>query len=242
MGDATNGSATAASKHLPGFALDQRTLILLASAVLIAPGLLNGLYIEPLYEASRLAYWAADALQYLALPVVVAILLIKQGRLRPKDWGFNPWRNRRGPLDYAALCLFVCFMYWLAYFPVRAAAYGFLSTYAPAFGNWTAVPQAFWPHLLVVAYYSVSAALVEEVAYRGLPWLYLSRFTFKRGKTALYVLSTSILFAAAHSEQGPHGVIAALSLGIIAAALYSEFQDLWPFAIAHIATDLVSFW
>lgn len=242
MADASNGATIAASRRIPGFALDQRTLILLASAVLIAPGLLNGLYTEPLYEASRLAYWAADALQYVALPIAVAVLLIKRARLRPGDWGFKPWRNRHGPLDYAALYLLICFMYWLAYVPVRTAAYAYLWKYAPAFGNWTAIPKAFWPHLLVVSYYSVSAGLVEEVAYRGLPWLYLSRFRFKRGKTALYVLSTSILFAAAHSEQGPHGVIAALSLGMVAAALYAEFRDLWPFVAAHVFTDLVSFW
>lgn len=93
-----------------------------------------------------------------------------------------------------------------------------------------------------MSYYSISAGLVEEVAYHGLPWLYWSRFTFKRGKTFLYVLSTSILFAAAHSEQGPHGVVAAFSLGVVAAALYAEFQDLWPFVVAHIVTDLVSYW
>lgn len=133
MGDATNGDSSTGSKHTARLALDQRTLILLTSAALIAPGLLNALYMEPLYEASHAAYWTADILQYAALPFAVATVLIRRGRLRPSDWGFRPWRNRRGQLDYAALFLFVGFMYWLAYVPVRDAAYGFLWKYAPPF-------------------------------------------------------------------------------------------------------------
>jgi len=238
MGDA----ASSASTHAPKTALDQRSAILLASAVLIAPGLLNALYMEPLYEASRAGYWLADSLQYAVLPAGVAWLLMTRARVRPVEWGFRPWRARRGPLDYAALFLLICFLYWLAYEPVRKVAYAHLWRGAPAFGSWTAIPKAFWPHLLVVMYYSVSAGLVEEVAYRGLPWLYLSRFTFRRGKTPLYVLSTSLLFAAAHSEQGPHSVIAAFSLGVVSAMLYAGFQDLWPFVVAHIVTDVISFW
>ena len=129
-----------------------------------------------------------------------------------------------------------------AYRPVEVIAYGFLWPYAGTFSAAAMLPESGLRRIPGVLYLSITAGLVEEAVFRGLPWLYLSTFAHFRRRVPVYVISTFLLFSLVHSEQGPHGMLAALSFGIAAAILYLKIRNLWPIAIGHVATDVIGFW
>jgi membrane protease YdiL (CAAX protease family) len=114
--------------------------------------------------------------------------------------------------------------------------------YADAQATYDAIPKGmFVPHLLVATYMSASAAVVEEIAYRALPWLYFREAMAPRWRRTAYVWVTSAVFAACHSEQGPGGVIAAFWFGVVAARLYTRFGSLWPVILGHFVFDMIVF-
>jgi membrane protease YdiL (CAAX protease family) len=121
-------------------------------------------------------------------------------------------------------------------------SFHFFWPYAGGFGYSLLVPESFLPKIGVVLYLSATAALVEEAVFRGLPWFYFSMVRPNRKPITLYILSTSFLFSAIHCEQGPQGMIAVFSLGIVSALLYVKIQNLWPFVIGHFIMDVISFW
>src|SRR6185436_12249447 len=79
------------------------------------------------------------------------------------------------------------------------------------------LPAAWGPRLLVAMYMAASAALVEEVVFRALPWLYVREVVAPRWRTTVYLVASTALFAMIHAEQGPAGIIAAAWFGAVAA-------------------------
>jgi len=223
------------------FPLDRRSTVLLAIFPPVALGLLNDLYLLPLYECAPALYWAADAFQYLVVPVIVYIFLVRIARISPAEFGFRKFSRDTRLIDSVGEVVFVTVMFWVSYTPVSRIAYRFLWKYAPAFSVGGLIPHGGTGRLLAVTYLSLTAAFVEETVFRGLPWLYFSLAVPRSSRASWYVLTTSVLFAATHSEQGPAGVVAAFSLGLIAAMLYTRIQNLWPFVIGHFVTDMLAF-
>jgi membrane protease YdiL (CAAX protease family) len=223
-------------------AIDRRSLVALAIFPSLALGLLDDLYLGPLYQRGDMWFWAADFAQFVIVPALVVFLLIKIGSITPRNYGFRPFALDTHTVDIVGLCLFMCVVYWLSYEPVKRIASSFLSPYTGTFDYNSSLPQSPWMRIPLVLYFSLTAAFVEEAVYRGLPWLYFSLFNPGRRKVAGYVVSTSLLFSAIHSEQGLPGMLAALSLGVVAAMMYAKIQNLWPFVAAHFVTDLISFW
>ena len=84
---------------------------------------------------------------------------------------------------------------------------------------------------------ALSAALSEEVVYRGYFVRVLSRFT---GRTSLAVLGQAVLFALAHGEQGGSTMLRffvyAVGLGVLAV----KRGSLVPAIVAHAGVDLLA--
>jgi hypothetical protein len=218
----------------------QRQLLLATSFPIIAVSLLNGLWLDALYRTSPLAFWAADVSHFVILPLIgVAVLGVFAG-IWPRQYGFHSFERDLSPLAIVGLLAFITFLYWLCYSPVRDLAYRSLWQSA-GYSYELMLPK--WPpyRLLTTVYMSVSAGFVEEAVFRSLPWLYFSMRFPNRRFVGLYVFTTSIVFAAIHWEQGPHGVIAAFSVGVMAAVMYSKLRNIWPFVFAHFATDVAAF-
>jgi membrane protease YdiL (CAAX protease family) len=91
-------------------------------------------------------------------------------------------------------------------------------------------------------YLAITAGIVEEIFFRGLPFLYvIERFPAKI-PTGTYVVTTALLFGAIHWENGGHEVVATFIYGVFAAAFYLKLRDLWPLIGAHALIDVWGFW
>jgi len=222
--------------------VEKRIVIALAIFPPLALGLLNDIYLEPLYRRYPLWFWVVDITQFVVVPALVLVFLVRAGSITPRDYGFGPFAKGPRTAEDVGLCVFMCAVFWLAYEPIKLLGYRFLWPHVGTFGYGSVLPESFFPRLGIVFYFSATAALVEESLFRGLPWLYLSQLRLRRHRVPIYVFSTSLLFAAIHSEQGPHGILATFSLGLVAAMLYARIQNLWPFVVGHFVTDIASFW
>jgi membrane protease YdiL (CAAX protease family) len=222
--------------------LDRRSTLLLAIFPSLAIGLLNQFYLELVYRQGHVWYFLADAGQWVVTPILVWLFVLRPAWIKPKDFGLRlPILGDR-PFESVVLFLLVSVLLWFTYGTVRDISYYIFWPYAGTFGYEDAIPKSFPWNILVVTYYALTAAFVEEVVFRGLPWAYFSIAVPQPRRKFWYVTVTSILFAATHSEQGPHGMIAALSFGIVAAMLYTHLKDLWPLVFGHFFVDLISFW
>lgn len=209
----------------------RQPLLLAAILPSIALGLLNGLYLPALAGVRPALYWSADVLQFVVVPAVAFGLLTRRGGFHPRELGFNRINPHGSWARTIGIVVLVTVSYWVAYEPVLALARSFFASTEASVPFVDVLPQSQPWRWLAVLYASGSAALVEETVFRSIPWRYFS--SRLRSPRIPYILVTSFLFAAIHSEQGLPAVIAAGSLGIVAAVLYTRIQNVWPFVVAH---------
>jgi len=214
----------------------RRQALLGAIFPVAALSLLNGFYKAPLHRAGPAWYWLADALQFVAVPLLCAWLLLRPAGIDARALGLRPERHavRLSPGSLLFTSAFLALITWPA---VRLAAYGW--EYGDVMPQ--VLPTAWWPRLLVAVYMAVTAALVEEVAFRALPWLYVQEVVAPRWRKLVFLVGSTFLFAMIHAEQGPAGVLASGWFGWMAAAFYVRFRSLWPCVLAHFAVDLLAF-
>lgn len=202
-------------------------------------GLLNGLYGPPLARTYPTWYWLSDALQFLVVPVCIAVALFKVDGLRPADYGFRRFGSNDGHWRFLKTAGLVTFLYWLSYEPVKYLAQTYFGQLAGNALFVDALPETQPLHFIFVFYACATAALVEEPVFRSIPWLYfLKEYS---SPVTPYVLTTSTLFAAIHWEQGVPGMLAAGTLGVVAAVLYTRIQNVWPFVVAHFVSGIWSY-
>ena len=219
-----------------------RHLVLLAAAPTITIELLNGFYLEPAYRFSPSLFWALDLLQFVVVPLVSLWALAKFGRVRPRDFGL-----RRFGKEYDFISLGILFFYVTVAFIVSyklGIIFGPNAAWLPPskFGYGYAISRI--PELkpALVLYLALTASFVEEIMFRGLPFLYLSKFESGSRFFRTYILASSVLFGLVHWENGLREVFAAFVVGVCAAFIYTKIQNLWPLVVAHAATDVVGFW
>lgn len=215
-----------------------RTAILVAAFPTIGVLLLNGFWNEPLYRASTTAFWLADGVSHVVVPALMLIWLAVRHDLKPRDYGLARWRGERGELF--GLTFLAVGLFWVSYKPV-ATFFGHLLqsegvpvTYADV------MPTQASARLFVAVYFSLSAAVFEEVMYRGLPHLYFMR-GWGAARPGLYLLCSTVLFGMAHWENGVHEIFGTACLGLFACALYLKIRTLWPLIGAHFVVNMVSF-
>jgi membrane protease YdiL (CAAX protease family) len=220
--------------------LSRREAVLIAASLPVSVAVLNEYWLYYLHAHHPIFFWAADIAQFVVLPACCFAFLSRHA-VRPADFGFKPLSPVLGPLDGVATIAVASSIFWLSYWPIRQLAWRLLWKFGGDFGFNLAVPTDGVWHWLAAAYFALTAGFVEETVFRALPWLYLSLLLPNRRKTALYALLTSVLFAAAHSEQGLPGEVPTFILGLAAALLYARLQNIWPLVIAHTALDFIDF-
>jgi hypothetical protein len=184
-----------------GSAMRMRIAIAAAALPTVAVGLLNGLYLGHLAD-TPFAYWSADIAQWLVLPAICLYALARYGAVGPAAYGLRgaspafPARHMLAASVLASLVLAG------AYFGTAALADRWLPATTPAFSYAGLVPSGAM-RVPVVIYFALTAGVVEEVVYRGLPLVALGDAVHRRGVRFGYVLATALLFASIHWEGGP---------------------------------------
>jgi hypothetical protein len=219
--------------------LTKQQAILAALFPVVALSLLNHFYEAALYRLHPLWFWASDVVQYVIAPAV-GFMVLRRAGIGLADCGLG-WQRKGAGRNSIGFVIFVALLLLAVTWPVFRIANAFLWQYAESFSVHGAMPTSRNGKWLVALYMSATAAVVEETAYRALPWLYVSAVVPGRWRRVTYVLVTSTVFAISHSEQGPGGVIAAGWFGLIAALMYSGMPLLWPLMLGHFTVDLLLF-
>jgi len=214
--------------------LTRRQALLAAMFPVVALSALNHFYKLPLYRLHPAWYRLGDAMQFVAAPLLAAWCLLRPAGIGLQDVGLG--RDRA-----AGATLFTALLLVAGTWPVHVVANLYLSPYVDL--EVALVQSAAAGHgagrWLVLLYMAATAALVEEVFFRALPWLYVQDLALGY-RRAVYVAATSLAFALVHSEQGPGGILAAGWFGFIAASLYGKSRKLWPLVLGHFLFDLVA--
>lgn len=219
--------------------LTRQEALLAAFSTVVGLALANYFYKAPLYRLHPIWFWTVDAVEFIAAPAL-AVLVLRRAGVTLADCGLAHERHRAAGNDWGFV-LFVAFILATATWPVFRVAGLIFWRYAGDFSMQHALPAGAALKLVVAVYLSATAALVEEVAYRALPWLYFRDAVPPRWRHLGYVLGTSVVFAVAHSEQGPGGVIGAFWFGMVAALIYGRTRNLWPLVVGHFAVDMLVF-
>lgn len=220
----------------------RRQAILVAMFPSLALALLNHFYLRWTYDLGLQWFYVIDAFQWVVIPWCVWKLLLKPQRITFTDIGFALRLPGGTPSVYAYDFVVALVVLSIAYVPIQLVAFKYFWPNVATFGYRNAIPRTFPWNDLAALYFSTTAAVIEESVFRGLAWSYMSGIASKYKPKLCYVAVTSLLFAAAHSEQGPDGMIAALSFGIAASLLYLHFRNLWPLVFGHFVIDAIRFW
>jgi membrane protease YdiL (CAAX protease family) len=222
----------------------QHEFITRAILVFFALGLINGFYKEPLFHTSILGFWLQDIVHFVVYPVAILIYFNRRFSLSPSGYGLiKP--NAAYPLsELLGACIFSAILLEIIYIAVLQSSlviFNHFSYEPPDFGYSSVVPNGLL-HLPVVIYLAGTAAVFEEVMFRGIPYKLISDNPNIKNKNKFFVLTTSILFAAIHWENGYPDLIAAFVFGLLAAWLYLTYKNLWPLIGAHFLVDIYAFW
>jgi len=220
-----------------------RPAAVLAAIFLFASiGLLNGFYKDPLYSYSPAAFWIADGLNFVVLPIICLCGLAAFGRVFPRDYGFRAPDAFTSWGEFVGLSIFITFMFWLCYVPVTVILFSALGEHTRDFSYSNLLPKEWMPKFLVAVYFSTTAALVEETVFRALPWLYIRAYKPRATPVLPYAVVTSIFFGYIHWENGMHEVIGTMGLGFMVAVLYTKIENIWPFVTGHFLTNMITYY
>lgn len=216
-------------------------VIPLALAPMLLQSLADGLYKAPLYNWSVSAFWFADIAKFVLVPGAILWCLARFAGLHPLDYGLRWPGTPEARAKLLGGTLFACFVLVPLFFAVQQLLWSAGYYAMPAFGYEATLPHGQALRWLVIGYYAVTAGVVEEIVFRGLPWAWVEHFGDTRATRGAWVVATSIVFALVHWENGGPGLLAAGAYGIGAALLYLKLRNLWPLVVAHVVTDVISF-
>ena len=211
--------------------------LLLLAAIGITPFLLNGVVNSLIYH-NALWYWSFELLTWIVIPGVVFYRVMRTPGLRLADLGYHgAIRTRRHP----ALLALTCALFAPLCYVVYTRSFAFLEPLFPAqpwFQYESVVPESGMLYLLVVAYFALSAGLVEEFLFRGLLYRALAEC---RDAAWLFLLISPLLFALIHWEDGVANLLATYVVGVFMALAYLGLRNIWPLVVGHVFTDLLWF-
>jgi membrane protease YdiL (CAAX protease family) len=220
--------------------LDDSDIIALGFAVVAVIFLSSSFFRRDLYELSPALYWAFDVLKFVVVPAAAALFLAKYLAIRPKHYGLRGIAQHETWGHFFGLTIFLALILDFAYYA---------SWYIAWFALQPEVGPLFYQEINprgllrvpVTLYMAISAGVVEEIFFRGLPLLYLERRFPNALPRKSYILGTAALFGLIHWGNGPHEVMATFVFGVLAAILYLRLRDLWPLIVAHAAIDIHEF-
>lgn len=215
--------------------------VLIASFPIIAIFILDGYFRDALHAQSPMLFWLFDLFKFVLLPVGILVWLARSFGVTPSRYGLREVAENESWVHFVGLTIFLAVVLSLVYHLAQVIASTILRPPATAPFFKSAAPDGLL-RVPVVLYMAITAGIVEEIFFRGLPLLYVIERFPGRIPTSTYVVTTALLFGAIHWENGSHEVVATFIFGIFAAAFYLKLRDLWPLIGAHILIDAWEFW
>lgn len=198
-----------------------------------APLVLNGFYNIHLAKLPGL-FWLVEAITWVLLPVwAFRAVLVSETRESIGLTTIAP------TLSFLMTCLFAVVFLSLAHYLAFKTAKQFVpqNMYDVGFSYAQMLPRKHGSWLLAANFFALSAAIVEEILYRG---LLFRIFDASKKNILLFVLLSAGLTAAAHWEGGIWDLAATFVYGLLAAAVYVKIRSLWPLMLAHFSIDLIA--
>ena len=235
-------TSPAPSTDPPDRRLSRADAVLIGTFIVFAATTLDGHFKESLHEASRFVFGLFDFTKFVLIPAAVLGWLYLRYSVAPRDYGVKALNRGDGWLRTVGLvALLVALLYFAYHGSVKLAWIFTWQISAPATFYYKDTVPAGWLHYPVVFYYGLTAGIVEEIFFRGLPLLYLREKFGQAIPRTSYVIVTAIAFGLIHWENGLHEVIATTVFGAGAAVLYLQVRNLWPLIAAHALIDIWEF-
>lgn len=220
--------------------ISQRILWLISPVLLI--GIVNGFYKDILHDSMPLFFWLADTTHFLLLPITILVYLYYQYQIKPVDYGFKIKAVFKHPVEWVVWIVLSSIIFYYGYTLLSQFFLWLLDGKASNFAYTDTMPEPVVKRLLTTVYFAATAAFVEEIFNRALPWLALSKLGESLKIKVIYVLATALIFGLLHWENGIHELWATGVFGIITAILYLYLKTIWPLVIGHFVTDCIVFW
>jgi membrane protease YdiL (CAAX protease family) len=189
-----------------------RSHLEVAALVLFVLPFINGIYNKALVDQPRL-FWALDVIQFIVLPLCVAVLLFTRSGLRAADVGLGLPQDKIGwkVLILHSLVIGILFYPVCKGFDVLFLRLFPASKSPPMFDYGWMMPKSGGGQWLVGIYYAIGGGLTEEFYYRG---LLVALFTQYKMSNPIIVLCVSSMFALVHWEGGPSNILTTFFLSI----------------------------
>ena len=222
----------------PGHAAQRmHACALTLSAPFLIVNLLDG-FTKPALALWPRLFWSYDVTKWVLLPAVTLFAMRVWCGARPADFGLHGPAPRWSPAQLSGLTVLFTAMA-AAYF-----AFQFLGgLFLPNVGtfNLAALLPEGAARLPAVLYLCATAALIEELFYRGVLREAMAPVGAGLGRAAAYVAASSALFGLSHFEGGAVEIFATGLYGVVAALFALRVRNLWPLIVGHFAIDFVAF-
>lgn len=211
--------------------VNDRPVLYVAFGIVFVPAFFNGFYLGGVI-GDPLLYWFIEFVSWIVLPSLGLYLIISRSSFGLQDIGF---RMPRGSIEISAVLVSIPLVLILDR-PIHDDAWYFASTIFDdnfmhqGYDYKQVVPATGIMSVLVGAYFSLSAGIVEEVYYRGV----LRKFWGDGAVSVFsYILMSAFLFSIIHWESGIYNVFATFIIGVLMASLYSYTKNIAPCIIGH---------
>lgn len=201
---------------------------------------INGFYIEWIFQTNLLIAWAYDILQFVVIPFSLFFILFKYYDITPDCYGIlmpSDQFNRNTLIYNSIVSAIILVVFYKATYALVDRFVGDI----PFDGYFNLIPEGLM-QIPVIIYLSITAAIVEEIVFRGLPLFIFKKHTNNKYFNIVFVITTSVLFSSIHWESGAPDLAATFVFGVLAAILYLHYKNLIPLMFAHFVGDLVAFW
>ncbi len=199
--------------------------------------LLDG-FTKPALALSPRLFWTYDVTKWVLLPAVTLFAMRVWCGARPADFGLHGPAPRWSLAQLSALTVLFAALA-MSYFGFQLLGARFL----PGGGIFALAPllPEGAARLPAVLYLCATAALVEELFYRGVLREAVAPAGARPERATPFVGVSSTLFGLSHFEGGAVEVFATGLYGVAAALFALRVRNLWPLIVGHFAVDFVAF-
>jgi len=224
--------------------IKQNKALLLGITIIFLFGITNGFYLEWLRKTSIPLLWAQDIIHFVVVPILFLVYISKRFSVNPSDYGLISASPSYPLYELVGASIFTAFLFGLILWPMDNFLYYVFYTHehTESGNNYSSIVPTGIFKLPVVFYLAITAGMVEEIVYRGIPHKLI--FENKRivRKKFIYILFTSVAFSAIHWDKGLHLLIGTFIFGLLAGWLYLKLRNLWPLVGGHFLYDFYIFW